>query len=134
MMWVIDTSALIRLFVPDGPLHPEVETAFNRAASGADLVLAPQLLLVEAANVLLRKRRRSELSARELGELLQAVESLPIRLCEHETLILPACALAEAHGLSVYDALYLALAEQHGARLITSDDALDKVARNLGLA
>ena len=134
MMWVIDTSALIRLYVPDGPLHPEVEAAFNRAASGADLVLAPQLLLVEAANVLLRKRRRGELSAQELGELLQAVGSLPIRLCEHADLILPACALAEAHGLSVYDALYLALAERHGARLITCDDALDKVARKLGLA
>ena len=61
MMWVIDTSALIRLFVPDGPLHPEAETAFNRAASGTDLVLAPQLLLAEAANVLLRKQRRGEL-------------------------------------------------------------------------
>jgi predicted nucleic acid-binding protein len=134
MMWVIDTSALIRLYVPDGPLHPDVETAFNRAASGADLVLAPQLLLVEAANVLLRKRRRGELSAQELGELLQAIESLPIRLCEHADLILPACALAEAHGLSVYDALYLALAERHGARLVTCDDALDKVARKLGLA
>lgn len=31
MMWVIDTSALIRLFVPDGPIHPEVETALNQA-------------------------------------------------------------------------------------------------------
>ncbi len=134
MMWVIDTSALIRLFVPDGPLHPEVETAFNRAASGADLVLAPQLLLAEVANVLLRKRRRGELSAQELGELLQAVESLPIRLCEHESLLLPACSLAEAHGLTAYDALYLALAERHGAHLITSDEALDKVAHSLGLA
>lgn len=134
MMWVIDTSALIRLYVPDGPLHPEIETAFNRAASGAELVLAPELLLAEAANVLLRKRRRGELSAQELGKLLQAVGSLPIRFCGHADLILPSCALAEAHGLSVYDALYLALAERHGARLITSDDALDKVARNLGLA
>lgn len=134
MMWVIDTSALIRLFVPDGPLHPEVVTAFNRAASGADLVLAPQLILAEAANVLLRKRQRGELSVQELGELLQAVESLPIRLCEHGTLLLPACVLAEAQGLTAYDALYLALAERHGARLITCDEALDKVARNLGLA
>ncbi len=134
MMWVIDTSALIRLFVPDGPLHPEAESAFNRAASGADLVLAPHLLLAEAANVFLRKQRRGELSAQELRELLQAVESLPIRLCEHGTLLLPACALAEAHGLSAYDSLYLALAERHGARLITSDEALDKVARTIGLA
>lgn len=134
MMWVIDTSALIRLFVPDGPIHPEVETAFNRAASGADMVLAPHLLLVEVASVLLRKQRRGELSSQELRELLQAIESLPIRLCEHGILLLPACGLAEVHNLSVYDALYLALAEQHGAHLITNDEALDKVARNIGLA
>lgn len=66
MMWVIDTSALIRLFVPDGPVHPEAEAAFNRATSGADVLMAPQLLLAETANVLLRKRRRGELSSPEL--------------------------------------------------------------------
>jgi len=134
MIWVIDTSALIRLFVPDGPIHPEVETALNQATSGAAVVFAPQLILVEAANVLLRKRRRGELTAQELGELLLAVKSLPIRLCEHEPLLLPACALAETYNLSAYDALYLALAELHGARLLTNDDTLDKVARKIGLA
>lgn len=134
MMWVIDTSALIRLFIPDGPIHPEVENALNQATSGTAVVFAPQLILAEAANALLRKRRRGELTAQELGELLLAVKSLPIRLCEHETLLLPACALAETYNLSAYDALYLALAEQHGARLLTNDDALDKVARQIGLA
>ncbi|MDP2752008.1 MAG: type II toxin-antitoxin system VapC family toxin [Rhodocyclaceae bacterium] len=130
---MIDTSALIRLFIPDGPLHPEIEVAFNRASSGIDVVLAPQLLLVEAASVLLRKRRRGELSSQELSELMQAMTSLPIRFCEHETLILSSCVLAETHGLTAYDALYLALAEQHGARLMTCDLALDKVAHHLGL-
>lgn len=133
MMWVIDTSALIRLFIPDGAIHPEVEVALNQASSGASLVLAPQLILVEAANVLLRKRRRGELSAQELSELLAAIQSLPIRLCDHEALLLPACVLAETHNLSAYDALYLALAERHGARLISNDEALDKVARKMGL-
>ena len=134
MIWVIDTSALIRLFVPDGPLHAEIEAAFNRASSGADVVLAPQLLLAEAGNVLLRKQRRSELSAPELTELLQAIAALPIRLCEHGPLLLPAVTLAQTHKLTVYDALYLAAAELNGARLITSDDALDKVAREMGVA
>lgn len=134
MMWVIDASALIRLFIPDGPIHPEVENALNQATSGTAVVFAPQLILVEAANVLLRKRRRGELTAQELGELLLAVKSLPIRFCEHETLLLPACALAETYNLSAYDALYLALSEQHGARLLTNDDTLDKVARQIGLA
>ena len=133
MIWVIDTSALIRLFVPDGPVHPEIEPAFNRAANGADLLLAPHLLLAEAANALLRKQRRDELSTEELGALLQAIVSLPIRLCAHEPLLLPACTLADKYALSAYDALYLALAEQHGARLITHDTALDQVARSMGL-
>ncbi len=134
MMWVVDTSALVRLFVPDGALHPEIEVAFTRAASGADVVLAPQLLLAEVANVLLRKHRRGELSVQELHELVQVIEAMPVRLCEHGPLLLSACALAEAHGLSAYDALYLALAERHGARLITNDAELDKVARTIGLA
>lgn len=134
MMWVIDTSALVRLFVPDGPVHPEAEAAFNRAASGADLLMAPQLLLAETANVLMRKRRRGELSSPELRELLQAVESLPIRYFEHQPLLIAACALAEDHELTFYDALYLALAERHGARLLTCDAELDKVARAIGLS
>ena len=134
MIWVIDTSALIRLFVPDGPVPPEAEAALNRAASGTDSMLAPQLLLAEAANVLLRKSRRGELSAQELQEILQVIVALPIRLVEHGFLLQPAIALAQSHNLSAYDALYLALAEHHGARLVTCDDALAKVAHGLGLA
>ncbi|WP_186405456.1 hypothetical protein [Candidatus Accumulibacter aalborgensis] len=45
------------------------ETAFNRPSSGADLVFAPQLLLAEAAKVLLRRRRRSEFSQQELRDI-----------------------------------------------------------------
>lgn len=134
MIWVIDTSALVRLFVPDGPVHAEAEAAFRRVATGADAILAPQLMLAEAANVLLHKQRRGELSADELRELLTAVEALPIRYCEHESLLLPAADLALAHGLSAYDALYLALAERHAAKLLTCDEQLDKVARQIGLA
>lgn len=134
MIWVLDTSALVRLFVPDGPLHPEIESAFNRAAIAADLILAPQLLLAETANVLHRKQARGALSMLELRELLQTINALPIRFCEHQGLLVAACELAGKHGLTVYDALYLALAEQHGARLLTGDDALGNAARKMGLA
>lgn len=48
--------------------------------------------------------QRGELSQSELREILEAIQTLPIRLCEHDSLLLPACALAEAHGLGVYDA------------------------------
>lgn len=134
MIWVIDTSALVRLFIPDGPLHPDSEAAFRRVATGEDSILAPQLLLAETTNVILRKHRRGELSAGELRELLSAIEALPIRYFEHELLLLSAAELALAHGLSAYDALYLALAERHAAKLLTCDEQLDKVARHIGLS
>jgi len=71
MIWVVDTSAIVRLFVPDGPLHPEIEAALNRAMHGADVVLAPDLMLAESANVLLRKQRRGELSSEEARAIIE---------------------------------------------------------------
>lgn len=131
--WVIDTSALVRLFVPDGPVHPLAEQAFNQASSGAGVMMAPQLLLVEATNVLTRKQRRGELGSQEVKDILQAMLTLPIRYFEHESLVLMAFELAQIHNLSAYDAFYLAVAQNKGGRLVTCDDHLDNVAQSLGL-
>lgn len=133
MSWVIDTSALVRLFIPDGPISKEAEAAFNQAGAGGEPVLAPQLILVEVANVLLRKLRRDELSSAEHDELLNTILALPIRLIEHPPLIFAASRLAREFKLSAYDAIYLALAEEHGATLLTCDEYLATAARSLGL-
>lgn len=134
MIWVADTSAVVRLFIPDGPLHPKIEAAMNRAMHGSDVVLAPDLMLVESANVLLRKTRRGELSSGEALEIIGAIACLPVRIEPHASHLVAAFSLAETHALTVYDALYLALAQRHGARLITCDDQLDRVAKTMGLA
>lgn len=133
MIWVVDTSAIVRLFVPDGPLHPGIEAAMNRAMHGSDVVLAPELMLAESANVLLRKQRRGELSFEEAREIIEAIASLPVRIEPHAPLLAAALSLADVHALTAYDALYLALAERHGARLMTCDDRLDRVAKTMGL-
>ncbi len=44
-----------------------------------------------------------------------------------------AFALAEKHGLSFYDAIYLELAKRHGAALATLDNALAGAAADEGL-
>jgi len=133
MIWVADTSAIVRLFVPDGPLHPEIEAALNRAMHGSDVVLAPDLMLAESANVLLRKQRRGELSSEEARAIIEAIVSLPVRIEPHAPLLVSAYALADTHNLTVYDALYLALAERHGARLMTCDNRLDRVVKTIRL-
>ena len=133
MIWVVDTSAVIRMFVPDGPLHPEIEPAMTGAMDGTDAVLAPDLMLVESANVLLCKCRRGELSSEEAGRIVDAITDVPVRIEPHTPVLFAAFSLASGYGLTVYDAIYLALAELHGARLLTADDRVDCVATTMGL-
>ena len=96
-------------------------------------MMAPQLLLVEAANVLTRKMKRDELGGNEVKDIMHAILNLPIRYFDHESLVCAACEIAQTHNLSAYDAFYLALAQNKGGRLLTCDDQLNKVAQSLGL-
>jgi len=58
MTVVVDTSALLRLFIPDGPVPAGMESALRHAERGNNLLLAPELILAEAAQVLLKNRKR----------------------------------------------------------------------------
>ena len=65
-------------------------------------------------------------------ERLNAVQDLPIRTDTEPDLSI-AFALAERHGLSFYDAIYLELAKRHAAPIATLDKALDQAATGEGL-
>jgi len=128
-MAVLDTAALVRLYIPDGPLPEGLEQAMRAAERGEATLLAPELMLAEAAQALHKKRCRRVLSATEAHEILTHLLLLPITYMPHAPLMVRASELAHQCKLTVYDALFLALAEQHSARLITADDSLRAAAR-----
>lgn len=72
------------------------------------------------------------LSPDEVGERLDALRDLPIETDGGPDLP-SAFALARAHGLSSYDALYLELAKREGAGLATLDDSLSRAAAAEGV-
>ena len=133
MIGVIDTSALIRLFVPDGPLPDGFEEFLRGVERGFNSAIAPELLPAETANVINKKRKSGEFDDDESKRLLSDLLSIPIRLFPHRALILRAFDLAGKHNLTVYDTLYLALAEEHGAVIFTADRKLLKIAAKLKL-
>jgi len=133
MTGVIDTSALIRLFVPDGPVLDGLEAFLRGVERGNNRAVAPDLLLIESANVLNKKRTSGELSDEEACALLEDVLAMPIRIIEHGPLVPSAFELAGEHRITVYDALYLALALDLGAVLFTSDNDLRQIADALGV-
>ena len=56
--FVLDTSALLRLYLADGPLPPSLELAMQRGCSGDAFLLIPDLCLLECASVLLKQVQR----------------------------------------------------------------------------
>ena len=133
MIGVVDTSALIRLFVPDGPLPNDFEGFLRGVERGLNIAIAPELLMAEAANVINKKQLSGELSESEGDQLLSDILSVPIRLFPHRPILPGAFELARAHNLTVYDTLYLALAEEHGAVIFTGDRKLLSIAERLKL-
>lgn len=133
MIVVVDTSALLRLFIPNGPIPDGLTRALREAERGEGALLAPELILPEAAQVLHKKYKQGLLNLEEVEELLNLIISLPIRLFGHKPLLRRAVALARDQKLTVYDALFLALAEGKNGRLITADRVLRESAKRLEL-
>ena len=124
MVAVVDSSAVVRLFIPDGPIPDGFEQFMQGVEVGTHIAIAPELMLVEVANVLHKKCGRGELIAEEAETLLSLIQRLPIRLITHGALVHGAMELASELGLSVYDATFLELFRQKGERLFTADKQL----------
>lgn len=118
---VADTSALMRLYLPDGPVPEGLEAWLQEAWNGGAVLLAPDLMLAEAGQVIWKKQKAGLIDPSEADEVLDAVLELPIELVPHRGLLAPATGLARRFDLTVYDALFLALVQQRGAELISAD-------------
>lgn len=123
---VVDTSALIRLFVPDGPVPDGFEDCVEQAWRAETILLAPELVLAEAGQVLQKKERAGLLSMAEVEEIIEAILDLPLEVVGHRELLPTAVKLARTNSITVYDALFVALAVMRGGTLLTADEALQR--------
>ncbi len=121
---VLDTSALLRLFVPDGPVPEGVEEIVEQAWRAEAILLAPEQVLSEAAQVLLKKQEAGILEASEVEEILTSILSMPLETVGHREILADSLHLAEKRKLTVYDALFVVLASKRGAELFTADRKL----------
>lgn len=100
---------------------------------GAEAVaLVPELALVEAAQVLHKKTRAGTMSTSDADEIMTTILELPLEVVGHRELLASAVLIAREEVLTVYDAVFLALAATSRAELITADDRLAAAARNRG--
>ena len=113
---VVDASALAALLFDE----PEATAVADRLEDGN--LVAPALLSFEIASVCLKKLRSSPQQREALLAAFALYARMPIEIfaVDHADTL----QLAEAFGLSSYDAAYLWLAQKLAAELVTLDRKL----------
>ena len=122
MSAVFDASVVIKWFIDD-PLADDAIEA--RQIHGSPV--APDLMLIEAANVFRRYVVRGELEASSATENLSVIPQV-VDLADHRELISEAFDLACDLNHSMTDCLYAVMARRRGLPLVTADA---KLARKL---
>lgn len=98
--------------------------AARALVAGADAIIAPELVLLEIANVAVKKARRKEIARSEALAALRDMPDLFNCLVPIEELRALATDLALSSMTSTYDAIYAALAIREGLILVTADKRL----------
>jgi predicted nucleic acid-binding protein len=123
---VLDASVVIKWFRSQGERHVDPARALRASfEAGELLVFAPPLLRLEIVNVAGRRWHWDEAA---LVDLASALAELGFELTEPD---LVRVAHWTAHGLTAYDAAYVAVAEALGTRLVTDDDLILEIAREI---
>lgn len=122
---VLDTSVAVKFHVPEEQ-HEEANALRTAFEEGRVELLAPGTILPEAFNAFWQLHRRGELSGEEVSEGWDLISNLPLSLYAPEDLMPRAVEIAFETGAIVYDALFLALAEDAETTMVTADGKLLK--------
>lgn len=114
--YVVDASVAVKWYLPE--IHSQQATTL---LIPDNTLWAPDLIFAEVGNVCWKRVQRQELDRMYASALVQDFLSSPLRIESHSALLEPAWEIAVEQGRSVYDCLYLALANQIDVPLVTAD-------------
>ncbi len=129
---VLDASLALQWFLED-----EADRKYSLAVLASlseKRALVPLLWFYEVGNGLLMAYRRKRITFDQIDGFLARLKALPIEAAQQtpsEILELPA--LARSHGLTNYDAAYVALAMKFNLPLATTDKNLRQTAVSVGV-
>ena len=114
---VLDASAIVKWFVGEDE-SSEMRRIRDLYLSGRVFIYVPSLLLVELANAL---RYVSGLTSTDVVNAVKALEALRLNVVSNTSVLDEAIEIAFNHGITVYDAVYVALARATNSMLVTYD-------------
>jgi len=124
---VIDSSALVKYFFRESGWE-EVERIMLEGVVTLDLAVK------ELANALRKKVSGNEMSFEIAARIIRdVVEGKPFPVEPQEPYLVEAFEMALRNDMTVYDALFVAMAKRKGLELVTCDEKQAKAARREGV-
>jgi predicted nucleic acid-binding protein len=117
--YIIDATVFLEGFNPFAPRHRESRQLLEQLQERATPIIAPTLLLAEAAAALSQGQPDKALT-RKFAAALKELPHL-ILVPVDEALAAQAAEIASLHGLRCCDAVYAAVAARFGSALVTLD-------------
>lgn len=120
---VLDTSVALKFYLPEEG-HEQAVGLLEAAEAGATDLLAPGTVLPEGFNAIAQQRRRGLLDEEDATGTWEKLLTAPVYTYAVEDLIERAAEIANETGAIIYDALFMALAEDSDTVMVTADGKL----------
>lgn len=117
--YVVDAGVAARWYFPE-PLSDRADALLEQRSE----ILAPDILLVEVAQLAWKRARRGEIDEPTADRIVAELRKVPFELKPTAELVTAALPLALHRGFTLTDAFYIALAIQSGCPLVTADRRL----------
>ena len=119
--FVVDASVAAKWYFPE-----ELTERADALLEQRNEILAPDVLLVEIANLAWKRARRGEIGEAVADRIVAELRQVPFELRPAAELVAAALPLAlhPHQGLTLVDGFYVALAVQSGCPLVTADRRL----------
>jgi predicted nucleic acid-binding protein len=125
---VVDASTLVKLVLPES-LSQQADSLYQDALSQQQPLLGPPHLLSETTNAIFQRWRTTDpskhISATAVDQAIALLLQYPVQLVAPAGLYSAAATFARTHRLpTVYDSLYVVVAQLAGGDLWTADQRL----------
>lgn len=107
-------------------LSEEAQQVLDAGRDGTAELLAPVLILLEVRHALTRRVRREEITSSDAQDMWESFGDWPLDFFELGPLVPRAAEISGETGCTVYDAIFVTLAESEGIVVLTADDKLVK--------
>lgn len=120
---VVDSNVIAKWILPEAD-SADAQRVLADAASQGDRLIAVDLAIPEVASAIWKQQRQKTITAAEADGFVDALLRAPIHITPATDLLKAAYAIAIRYDRSIYDALFVALADRLDLPGITADEPL----------